>query len=93
MDGWTDGRMDGWKGDQKCPSIFLKFRYYVNKQDVLIPNMVSKVVYGFVIRTYEHFNFQNWGVLDQLPIRKTAQEIFELFFAGDIALKFSNFET
>ena len=27
MDGWTDGWMDG---DQKCPSIFLIFKY-VNK--------------------------------------------------------------
>ena len=50
MDGWTDGRMDGWMdgwtGDQKCPSIFFKFKY-VNKYDLLIPNMVLKVVYGF----------------------------------------------
>ena len=30
-DGRTDGRMDGWMdGDQKCPSIFLIFKY-VNK--------------------------------------------------------------
>ena len=44
-------------GDQKCPSIFLKFKY-VNKLDVLIPNMVLKVVYGIYI-SYEHFKFQN----------------------------------
>ena len=51
--------MGGWVGgDQKCPSILLIFKY-VDKQDVLIPNMVSKVVYGFFIKSYEHFNFQN----------------------------------
>ena len=69
-DGWTDGwKVDGmWTGDQKCPSIFLSFKY-VNKQDVLIPNMVSKVVYGFFIRSYEHFklgvgvlHFRNYPV-------------------------------
>ena len=54
-----DGRTDGWTdGDQKCPSIFFKFKY-VNKYDLLIPNMVLKVVYGFFIRSYEHFKFQN----------------------------------
>ena len=62
MDGWMDGRMDGWTdgwmdGDQKCPSIFFIFEYD-NKQNVLILNMVSKVVYGFFIRSYEHFKFQ-----------------------------------
>ena len=58
-DGWTDGWMDGWTdGDQKCPLIFFIFKY-INKQTVLIPNMVSKVVYGFYIRSYEHFKFQN----------------------------------
>ena len=45
----ADGRVDRWMdGDQKCPSIFLICKY-VNKQNVLIPNMVSKVVYGFSI--------------------------------------------
>ena len=44
MDGWMDGRMDG---DQKCPSIFLIFKY-INKKNVLIPNMVLKIVYGFL---------------------------------------------
>ena len=47
--------MDGWVGgDQKCPSIFFIFKY-VNKFDALIPKMVSKVVYGFFIKSYEHF--------------------------------------
>ena len=39
LSGWVGG----WEGDQKCPSIFLIFKY-VNKQDFLISNMVSKVV-------------------------------------------------
>ena len=51
--------MGGWVGgDQKGPSIFLIFKY-VNKQDALITNMVSKVVYGFYIKSYGHFKFQN----------------------------------
>ena len=55
MDGWMDGWTDG---DQKCPSIFLLFKY-VKKQKVLILNMELKVVYNFFIRSYEHFKFQN----------------------------------
>ena len=40
-------RMGGWVGGgKKGPSIFLKFEYS-NKQDVLIPNLASKVVYGY----------------------------------------------
>ena len=71
MDGLMDGRMDGWTGDQKCPSIFLKFKYD-NKKDVLIPNMVLKSVRGFFIKTYEHFKFKIWDFKDLVPIRKNA---------------------
>ena len=45
-------------GDQKGLLIFFIFEY-INKRDVLIPNMVLKVVYDFYIRSYEHFKFQN----------------------------------
>ena len=38
--GWWMG------GDQNGPSIFLIFKH-VNKQDVLIPNILSKVVNDF----------------------------------------------
>ena len=39
--------LSGWVGgDQKSASIFLKI-VYSNKQDVLIPNLASKIVYGF----------------------------------------------
>ena len=31
----------------------------LNKQSVLILNMDLKVVYGFYLRSYEHFKFQN----------------------------------
>ena len=50
----------GWwvDGGKKGPSIFFVFTY-INKKNVLIPNMVLKVVYGFFIRSYEHFKFQN----------------------------------
>ena len=30
----------------------------VNEQNLLILNMASKVVYGFFVRSYDHFNFQ-----------------------------------
>ena len=66
--------MDGWTGDQKCPSIFLKF-IYVNKYHGLIPKMVSKVVYGFYIRSYEHFKFQNLEIYDVFPSYKTAEKV------------------
>ena len=39
--------LSGWVGgDILGPLIFLKIGYN-NKQDVLIPNMASKVVYGY----------------------------------------------
>ena len=41
MGGWVGGWVGG---DQKGPSIFLIFKY-INKQDALISNIVSKVVY------------------------------------------------
>ena len=51
--------MGGWVGgDHLGPSIFLIFKY-ITKQTLLIPNMALKVVYGFDIRSYEHFKFQN----------------------------------
>ena len=55
MGGWMGGWMDG---DQKRLLIFLIFKY-INKHNVLIPNIVLKVVYGFYLRSYEHLKFQN----------------------------------
>ena len=50
-------RMGGWLGGyQKGPSILLSFKN-IKKQDVLIPNMVLKVIYGFYKGSYEHFKF------------------------------------
>ena len=46
-------------GNQKGPLILLIFTY-VNKEHLLILNMLSKVVYVFLIKSYEHFKFQNW---------------------------------
>ena len=47
MGGWVGGWVDGLVGgDILGPLIFLKIEYN-NKQDVLIPNMASKVVYGY----------------------------------------------
>ena len=51
LSGWVGGLV-GWSvggsvgGDQKGPSILLIFKY-VNKQDMLILNMVSKIVNDF----------------------------------------------
>ena len=55
MGGWVGGWVGG---NQKGLSIFLIFTY-INKLILLIPNMVLKVVYGFYLRSYEHFKFQN----------------------------------
>ena len=54
MDGWVGG----WVGDKMGLSNSLIFKY-VNKPDVLIPNIGLKVVTGFHIKSYEHFKFQN----------------------------------
>ena len=49
---------DGWVGgDKKSASIFFNI-VYSNKQDVLIPNLVSKVVYGFQIRVTRKLSFK-----------------------------------
>ena len=47
--GWV-GR---WVGRISSP-IYLIF-WYINKQNVLISNMVSKIIYGFVIKSYDLF--------------------------------------
>ena len=58
MCGWMGGWVDRWVGgDQKGLSILLFFMC-TNERYVLILNMVLKVVYGFYIRSYEHFKFQ-----------------------------------
>ena len=54
MGRWVDRWVVG--GDQNGPSIFLIFRY-INKQDSLITNLASKVVYGHEIKSYEQFKF------------------------------------
>ena len=51
LSGWVGGLVGG---DQKGPPILLNFKY-VNKQDALIPNLASKVVYGNQIKSYEQF--------------------------------------
>ena len=68
MGGWVDGLVGG---DILGPLIFLKIEYN-NKQDVLIPNMASKVVYGYYIKSYEQFKFENVKFLGSFPRRKSA---------------------
>ena len=80
--------------DQKGPSILLKFKYS-NKHDALIPNLASNIVYGYQIKSYEHFNFENLEFEGPIPGRKSAknnnghkrpllvakiEESFQLFF-------------
>ena len=55
------GRLVG--GDQTTPSIF-PTSGHLNKHDVLISNMASKIVYTNNIKSYEHFKFQNSKILD-----------------------------
>ena len=45
-------------GDQKGLSIFFIFEY-INGKNVLILIMALKVVYGFFVRSYDHFKFQS----------------------------------
>ena len=70
---------DGWRGggDQKRPSIFLIFKYNINKKNMLIPNIVSKIVYGFSKRSYKHFKFQN--MTSQLKKRRNFNGIYRFF--------------
>ena len=44
-------------GNKKGRSILLKFEYS-KKQNVLIPNMASKVVHGRQIKSDEQFKFE-----------------------------------
>ena len=64
-------------GDQKGLQIFLIFKY-INKLDVLIPNIVLKVVYGIYIRSYEHFKFQKLGNLRAISPRGKRLKFFFL---------------
>ena len=72
LSGWVKG----W-GDQKRPSIFLIFKYNINKKNMLIPNIVSKIVYGFSKRSYKHFKFQN--MTSQLKKRRYFNGICRFF--------------
>ena len=48
----------GWvSDDQKCPPIYIQFEYGY-KQDVLIPNKASKIVYGSLIKSYKQIKFE-----------------------------------
>ena len=58
--GWVGGLVGG---DKTTPSIF-PISGHLNKHDVLIPNMASKIVYTNNIKSYEHFKFQNSKILD-----------------------------
>ena len=45
--------------DQNCPSISLIFKY-VNKQDALIANVVSRVVRSFLIGLKIYLEVRGW---------------------------------
>ena len=64
---------DGWMGgDQKGPSIFLIFKYNINKKNML------KIVYEFFKRSYNHFKFQN--LTSQLKIKRIFNGICGFFW-------------
>ena len=61
--------MGGWVGDdEKGPSIFLKIGYS-NKQEVLIPNLASKMSTAFGSKVTSKLNVKFKG---QFPGRKSA---------------------
>ena len=62
-------------GDKKGSLILLILEYII--QNMLIPNMVSKVVYNFLIRSYEHFTFKNYT--SQLKIKIISSGICSIF--------------
>ena len=62
--GWVGGWVGEWVGGrlgggQKGPLIFLIFKY-VSKQDALIPNLASKMVYDNYIKSYEQLEYKNF---------------------------------
>ena len=55
---WSFGWVGKWVG---CIFIqFTSFFWYINKQNVLISNLVSKMLYSFFIKIYDHFLFCYW---------------------------------
>ena len=63
MSGWVGG----WVGEL-CYFTSFDFFFllkYVNKQDMLIPNIVSKFVIGIFIKSYDHFKFDVCQIEDQ----------------------------
>ena len=60
-------------GDQKGPSILLKFEYS-NKQDALIPNMTSKITNRNKIKSSGHFKLQNFEKLGLTFLAKNSKK-------------------
>ena len=56
-------------GNQKGPLVLLIFVYFF-VEHLLILNMLSKVVYIFLIKSCEYFIFQNCKFKIEYPFRK-----------------------
>ena len=72
-------------GDQKGLSIFFIFEY-INGKNVLILNMASKVVYGFFVRSYDHFKFQSSEIKSDFPSGKLLDFLSEVSSAKNGSL-------
>ena len=95
----------GWVGGhQKGPSTFLIFKS-VDKQDALLLNLASKVVYDNYIKSYEQLKFENLKFYGQFPRRKSAkindgqkrplleaqiEKFFQFFFSKKCDFMFKN---
>ena len=66
----------GGLGEIKSVIYFFPSFKYINKKDVLIPKMVSKVVQGVFIKIYVHFNFQNSTKQNRVSFQKMAQKLY-----------------
>ena len=56
----VDGWVDGWVGGDFLPPSILLINRYVNKLDVLVTNMVLKLVNGFYIKSYDQLKLEIW---------------------------------
>ena len=71
LGGWVGGL-----GVIKSVIYFSPSFKYINKKDVLIPKMVTKVVQGVFIKIYAHSNFQNSTKQNRVSFQKMAQKLY-----------------
>ena len=62
VSGWVGRWVGGWVGGDLFPPPIVFIFLYVNKQNVVTPNMVFKVVNGYYFKSYEQFKFEIWKI-------------------------------